>query len=139
MQAIVTRDATNANEVIDSEVTAKVQHIRARIETIVKKYCVGETVHVNRENQEMEDIEREWMKKEKQIPPHFKEPDVYFFRTYWIRSRIYLLLERRIFCRPCFGLDHDLESKLAEFEDLISKYAQSMQLVLRIVVRYTDT
>ena len=126
IQAVITKDATNANEVIDSEVTAKVQHLRARIETIVKKHCVGDRVKPRRERQELEELDKEWMRREKQIPPQFKEPDVYVFLTYWVRSKIYLLLERRIFSRPCFGLDHDLESKLAEFEGLISKSAQGM-------------
>ncbi|KAK5223510.1 hypothetical protein LTR72_004896 [Exophiala xenobiotica] len=105
LQAVITKDATNANEIIDSEVTAKVQHIRARTETIVKKYCVGSRARPAREHKEMEEFDQDWLRKRKQIPARYEDSD------------------KRIFSQPCFGLDKDLESKLGEFETLISKYA----------------
>lgn len=126
LQAVITKNATNANEIIDSEVTAKVQRIRARIETIVNKYCVGNIAMPKREHKELEELDKDWMRKRKQIPDRYGESEVHIFLTYWVRSKIYLLLHRRIFSQPCFGLEKDLESKLAEFENLILKCAGGM-------------
>ncbi|ETI20492.1 hypothetical protein G647_08529 [Cladophialophora carrionii CBS 160.54] len=139
LQAVITKAATNANEVIDSEVTAKVQRIRARIETIVKKYCVGSRAAPRREHKELEEIDNDWVRKLKQIPTRYEQSDQDVFLTYWVRSKVYLLLQRRIFSQPCFGLDKDLESKLGEFETLISKYAHGTHPVEASKVPYFDT
>lgn len=129
LQAVITQGATNANEVIDSEVKAKVQRIRARIETIVNKYCVGNKTTPIRESKELEDLDNNWGRKRQQIPESYGESDVNIFLNHWIRSKIYLLLQRLIFSQPCFGLEKDLESKLGEFENLISKCAGGKYLV----------
>ena len=52
--------------------------------------------------------------------------DLEIFCTYWIRSKVYAILENKIFNQHVFGLEEDLENKLGEFEKLISKHNPGM-------------
>lgn len=119
LQGHLTKNATNANELIDSDVKAKLEIIRARTQSIVKKFCVGSTAPVDRKIEEFADFDNEWVKKKKSISEH---NDIEEFQTYWVRSKIYMLLERAIFNQKVFGLEVDLEAKLAELEGQFLKH-----------------
>lgn len=127
LQGHLTRNATNANELIDSEVKAKLAHIIARAQAIVKKYCVGRGTPITRtkDEQELDEFDRELTKKMKPLLDRHAQQDIEEFATYWVRSKIYAILERDIFKQMVFGLDDDLETKLAVFEGLIAKYNPS--------------
>ncbi|KIX02412.1 uncharacterized protein Z518_08353 [Rhinocladiella mackenziei CBS 650.93] len=122
LQGHITRNATNANELIDSEVKGKLEHIRARIQSIVKKYCVGKVITIARPSQELVNFDNEWLKRSKPLLQQYTQHDVEEFATYWVRSKIYFLLEREIFSKEVFGLEDDLEAKFGEFERLIVKH-----------------
>jgi DNA repair exonuclease SbcCD ATPase subunit len=125
LQGHLTKNATNANELIDSDVIAKLEFIRARTQSIVKKFCVGKTVTVKREIREFAEFDNDLAKKMKSILERYTQEDLEVFETYWMRSKIYKLLEREIFNQQVFGLEADLEVKFAEFERLISKHNPS--------------
>jgi len=124
LQKHITKNATNANELIDSEVKGKIDIIRARTQSIVKKYCVGlPSPMPRRDRVDFENMDEDLQKKMSQL---LYKDDLEIFCTYWIRSKVYAILESKIFKQHVFGLEEDLESKLGEFERLISKHNPGM-------------
>ena len=119
LQGDLTNNATNANKLIDSDVKAKLEIIRARTQSIVKKFRVGRTARQKEKTVGFSDFDNDWVVKKKFIPEH---EDLEESRTYWIRSKIYMLLEREMFNEKVFGLEVDLEARLAELEGLFSKH-----------------
>lgn len=123
LKKYITRGATNANDLIDSDVSAEVTNIAARTQWIVKKYCVGSFASAPRHNQpELEEFDKHMATKLNDIPDqHYSQRDKEDFATYLVRSKIYFLLQRDIFNGHVFGLEDDLERNLAKFECLLIK------------------
>src|SRR2546421_7576227 len=66
MQNMITKNATNANEVIDSTVIQNTCELRARIQAIVGKYCSGKSVKLSQPRKsEMRELDEEWYQKER--------------------------------------------------------------------------
>ncbi|KAL3425221.1 hypothetical protein PVAG01_04502 [Phlyctema vagabunda] len=123
LQTHITQNATNANEVIDFEVKGKFEYIRARIQSIVKKYCVGRPSKPRKDagDSDIDRIERDRSYKLSQLH-YLTEDDEDEFCSYWARGKIYSILESRIFNQYVYGLDTDLDETLADFEKLILKH-----------------
>jgi len=75
------QDATNANELIDSEVKAKLEMIQARIQTLVGKYCSGEYRNTSTDNSEFTALENDWVIKYKGLKGRLSQEDLDVFRT----------------------------------------------------------
>lgn len=118
MEVFRAKTATNTKEVIDSEVQSSLLWIKARIETIVKKFCVGKSRLVHRDEQEFAILDAEWTRKANDIVTKGFNKDECMI--YWIRSKVYQILERDIFNARVFGLDDEMEKKMAEFEERIA-------------------
>ena len=122
LQGHLTKNATNANELIDSHIKGRLEFIRARTQSLVKKFCVGKVDKVVRPSQDFADCDLEWAEKEKSLlRARHSQEDVEEFRTYWVRSKIYKVLEEHIFSYPVFGLEDDLEEDAVALERLIAK------------------
>jgi hypothetical protein len=133
LQAYLTKNATNANELIDSEVKAKLEMIQARTQTLVGKFCVNEWRNPNRgDSDEFAALDDEWIKKVNAIKIRLSQEDVDVFRRYWVRSKVYMLLEKRIFSQQVFGMEPDLENSFAEFERLVARHDRGKMLLSRI-------
>ena len=122
LQAYLTKNATNANELIDSEIKAKMEMIQARTQSLVGKFCVGDCRLPGRETAEFAALDDDWAKKLSSLKSRLSNEDQDVFRRYWVRSKVYMLLEKRIFSQQVFGLEPDLEDPLAEFERLVVKH-----------------
>lgn len=122
LQTYLTKNATNANELIDSEIKAKLEMIQARTQTLVGKFCVGDCKVPSRESGEFAALDDDWMKKLSSLKSRLSYEDQDVFRRYWVRSKVYMLLEKRIFSQQVFGLEPDLEKPLADFEYLVVKH-----------------
>jgi hypothetical protein len=123
LQGHLTKNATNANELVDSEVKAKLEIIQARTQSLVMKYCVGRPKPPKRQIEKFAELDNDWLEKSKFLSSRFSPEDVDVFRTHWVRSQIYMLLEKRIFNSKVFGLEPDLDKSFAEFEGLIVKHS----------------
>jgi chromosome segregation ATPase len=124
LQAYLTKNATNANELIDSEVKAKLEMIQAKTQTLVGKFCVGDCKNPSREPGDFATFDDDWTRKLNSLKnkSRLSHEDQDVFRKYWVRSKVYMLLEKRIFSQQVFGLEPDLENPLAEFERLVVKH-----------------
>jgi hypothetical protein len=127
LQQTITKNATNANEVIDSVVIQKTCEIRAKIQSIVGRYCAKQPICLMRKSfPEFKDWDEEWTQKEKNLPSHCSPDDVDAFRQYWLRARIFFILDRDIFRQRIFGVADHLERTLAQFEGDIAKRKQGL-------------
>lgn len=136
LQGHLFKNATNANELIDSHIKAKLEFIRARTQSLVKKFCVGNTGKADKVLSEFENYDAEWAEKEKALQMRYSQEDVEEFRTYWVRGKIYKILERHILSSSVFGLEDDLEEKAVTLERLILKGNPSMCFPSRAILTY---
>ncbi|KAJ9615651.1 hypothetical protein H2200_001727 [Cladophialophora chaetospira] len=121
VEGFLRKQGISSVEEPDSNVQGTLEWIKARIETIVKKTCIGEGKTVNKNLPEFANLDAEWAKKEKDIVKRgFNKDDVQACRIYWLQTQFYKILERDIFSAPVFGLDADMEEILAQFEKLIA-------------------
>lgn len=127
LQQIITKNATNANEVIDSVVIQKTCEIRAKIQSIVGRYCISAPGSGTRKVfPELKDLDDEWACEEENLSPDCSSDELDPFRQHWLRAKIFFIVDSRIFKERIFGVTEEQERALSQFEGDIAKRKQGL-------------
>ena len=116
----IQKGATNANELIDSDIQSKLSSIQHQTTRIVNDYCVGSPSHPPRN-----DVLRFQNQKVNQTMHEYKNEDPEALHQFLMRHNIYKLLKVEIFDKPVFGLGDEIEVKLKKLEGLLLEENQN--------------
>ena len=113
LQGVITKNASNDNEPLDTQVINAFCNLRQQIQSIVhRQYDNTPTQLKKTTNSDLFDKQKAFFRGE-----FFDSGVPQSTRQFGVRAKLYSLLHERILTAPCFGLDEDMERTLTDFEN----------------------
>lgn len=114
-------NATNANDIVDADVEAKVNLLTSQIQKIVEDIS-GDKRNLKLSDEDWVPIGREILRWDR---TKYKIGDISQWQKYWLRSQIFHWMITKIIHARVYGVSVTIEGGLGDFEKALSAFKVS--------------